>query len=340
MNFNPPAPWGGGTSSRGSIRETLTRFQSTRPVGGRDRHGFPSFRAQRISIHPPRGGAGRARPSLPLRSGRNFNPPAPWGGGTDKLPGRVPGDGISIHPPRGGAGPSGPPCAWARTDFNPPAPWGGGTGSAAPRPAPSNYFNPPAPWGGGTSSLSSTPSQSPRFQSTRPVGGGTQVVDLPGPLQQVFQSTRPVGGRDLPLTYSANVFVISIHPPRGGAGRRSTILPLSLLELFQSTRPVGGRDPQSSFRPPPFHVFQSTRPVGGRDVLPGAQNVDAPRISIHPPRGGAGQQRMPVQGGRSRFQSTRPVGGRDTDSSAAADASAQFQSTRPVGGRDSNRKRR
>ena len=78
LYFNPPSPWGEGPSFIASSA-SLTRFQSTLPVGGRDGLSYNAARGKaefqstlpvgegtfvirssackfRISIHPPRGG--------------------------------------------------------------------------------------------------------------------------------------------------------------------------------------------------------------------------------------------------------------------------------------------
>ena len=61
------------------------------------------FAANYISIHPPRGGEGREKTKAIVRE-LNFNPPSPWGGGTNNGGDSGNSGKISIHPPRGGEG--------------------------------------------------------------------------------------------------------------------------------------------------------------------------------------------------------------------------------------------
>ena len=122
-NFNPPTPWGGGTKNT-----------------------FGGINMACISIHPPRGGVGRATTEQAAQI-EQFQSTHPVGGGTHLICFISVSMTISIHPPRGGVG--------LVIHFRLP---------------PFSHFNPPTPWGGGTNQ------HKPfvwyrSFQSTHPVGG-------------------------------------------------------------------------------------------------------------------------------------------------------------------------
>ena len=196
-DFNPPAPWGGGTLLEAKYRRR-GRFQSTRPVGGGTYVADVSPRVAAISIHPPRGGrdAGHGDQWSPLP---NFNSPVPWGGGT------LPGQRSTV---------------------------------------PNGYFNPPAPWGAGLQ-CGKRGVEHERI-SIHPPRGGRDLQPLGRPVIGMISIHPPRGGRDLQITGDATATDISIHPPRGG-------------------------------RDPPLCGLLHSPPV----------------ISIHPPRGGAGPSSTP-----------------------------------------------
>ncbi len=168
--------------------------------------------------------------------------------------------------------------------------------------------------------------------------------------------------------------MISIHAPRGGCDGGETMQAVWQHERFQSTHPVGGATPADHggyFRT----KFQSTHPVGGATISPSLSQAvtrtfqsthpvggatrgkgsvpQAPRISIHAPRGGCDHCRQ--GGGRKRgdFNPRTPWGVRRTSKQRPQDARyfnprtpwgvrreakdrchkrRGFQSTHPVGG--------
>ena len=203
-------------SGRGSHRP-VDRFQSTRPVRGRDEgkraKGQPTNGFQ--STRPVRGRDACQR--IRFFSCFNFNPRAPCGGATRH---RVSDGGaavISIHAPRAGARLTAPKFMWSREDFNPRAPCGGATRiGKKPEIRPPVNFNPRAPCGGATGSAGGTTSfMGISIHAPRAGARLTRWLILSQTLS--FQSTRPVRGRDPRGSQSGIGGEISIHAPRAGA---------------------------------------------------------------------------------------------------------------------------
>ena len=194
-DFNPPSPHGEG------------------PLASAHKSPFPL----EISIHPPRTGRDRRRPTswTPWRT--YFNPPSPHGEGL--LARNIPDSyrKISIHPPRTGRDYI---SAWwlnsKLISIHPPRTGRDGT-----------------PWLHRIGPC--------RFQSTLPARGGTRPRGLPtGPGNRKFQSTLPArGGTHQDTGRAARGPHISIHPPRTGRDRSiaSNTWPSC---GFQSTLPARG----------------------------------------------------------------------------------------------------
>ena len=266
----------------------IVKFQSTRPVRGRDA-------CQRIRFF----------------SCFNFNPRAPCGGATARIAAIIPGAYISIHAPRAGARPVDSAFIMWMAIFQSTRPVRGRDAIPLRIVDRMENFNPRAPCGGAT--LASVPDDAQGGISIHaPRAGARHKQRARKAWAKLFQSTRPVRGRDQIKQGAARYVDISIHAPRAGA--RQIGFPVFLsTDTFQSTRPVRGRDIGGAPAPSCFFYFnprapcggatqhnqpnsqpgkfQSTRPVRGRDPMAQA-HIKILHISIHAPRAGARQNHL------------------------------------------------
>ena len=179
---------------------------------------------------------------------------------------------------------------------------------------------------------------------------------MPGFLRSSmkFQSTLPVWGATMRIFPPRPPIAISIHAPRVGSDRTSTVISLSRL-LFQSTLPVWGAtdtrflcpcprfyfNPRSPCgeRPAQTHIFftdrkefQSTLPVWGAT----SRGISATRflaISIHAPRVGSDPLDYIPDRAAGKFQSTLPVWGATPGPLSCWQRRAYFNPRSPCGER-------
>ena len=266
------APTGGATNVSSSAHPSrmfqFTRPRGARPVskgrafwnwrfnsrahGGRDGVRASPARKSVVSIHAPTGGATLVSRSLRLRREFQFTRPR---GARRRRAGEHHRRRVSIHAPTGGA-----------------------TSTTSSTPSPPS-FNSRA-HGGRDSSIRYSIIRS-EFQFTRPRGARpVRCVHRHFPV--LFQFTRPRGARRGHVGDGAEVDLVSIHAPTGGAtGPRGSSQTAS---RFQFTRPRGAR--RAIVRRGASRTRFNSRAHGGRDarrVLLAA----LPLVSIHAPTGGA-----------------------------------------------------
>ncbi len=122
-----------------------------------------------------------------------------------------------------------------------------------------------------------------------PRGGVGLGLDFQSAISKLFQSTHPAGGWDAKKGSNWHTKRISIHPPRGGVGLYYEDDSLHCYG-FQSTHPAGGWDCFMSNMAILFMNFNPPTPRGGGTGCLW-DSWDSRNISIHPPRGGVGQQK-------------------------------------------------
>ena len=122
------------------------------------------------------------------------------------------------------------------------------------------------------------------FQSTHPVRGGTFKFPQNAATTSRFQSTHPVRGGTVANQLFADIYIISIHPPRAGwDGIR--LPPRYSGRYFNPPTPCGvGRPVQNHWRS--CCTFQSTHPVRGGTVVTMPIASALLFQSTHPVRGG------------------------------------------------------
>ena len=160
---------------------------------------------------------------------------------------------------------------------------------------------------GRDASRSSTTPPPAIFQSTRPVWGVTPRGQYHGLYIEIFQSTRPVWGATSTNLLEGTFLSISIHAPRMGRDRPST-LQGHQMRHFNPRAPYGARLSHSFYPPCNFLDFNPRAPYGARPPFV----ISFPPHLYFNPRAPYGARlcilsTMSSHGGG--FQSTRPVWG-------------------------------
>ena len=139
----------------------------------------------------------------------------------------------------------------------------------------------------------------------------------------------PRAGSDKGSTLDAMPLFISIHAPRAGSDKGST---LDAMPLFISIHaPRAGSDALRSHSSFFGDVFQSTLPVRGATIIADYIKL-CQAISIHAPRAGSDDIRGCTYGSFASFQSTLPVRGATAAFIIWVFLKSTFQSTLPVRG--------
>ena len=144
-----------------------------------------------------------------------------------------------------------------------------------------------------------------------------------------FNPRSPCGERLRCSFQLLQAFSISIHAPRAGSDKGST---LDAMPLFISIHaPRAGSDALRSHSSFFGDVFQSTLPVRGATIIADYIKL-CQAISIHAPRAGSDDIRGCTYGSFASFQSTLPVRGATAAFIIWVFLKSTFQSTLPVRG--------
>ena len=168
------------------------------------------------------------------------------------------------------------------------------------------------------------------FQSTLPAGGAT-ISTGRCLLTSVFQSTLPAGGATADNNTVLNKrFRISIHAPRGG----SDILSQKAITSRTNFNPRSPRGERrfSTSRTSSRVLFQSTLPAGGATFALYPEDFDI-YISIHAPRGGSDEPKIPVKEEVFHISIHAPRGGSDSFRIITGGNSRHFNPRSPRGER-------
>ena len=146
-----------------------------------------------------------------------------------------------------------------------------------------------------------------------------------------FNPRSPRGGATGGAAIPPQTEGISIHAPHEGerptpAARISIILP------FQSTLPTRGSDISTAGSAATVRRFQSTLPTRGSDDMPGGEEWEKIKISIHAPH--EGERRIPIYSFAmiNGFQSTLPTRGSDKHDAESCALCWYFNPRSPRGG--------
>ena len=248
LTFQSTPPVRGATFCRASMRSLSPHFNPRPPCGGRLYYEVTYNGDKNISIHAPRAGGDKAG-TTPNVKHESFQSTPPVRGATKDMAYENATTAISIHAPRAGGDHVGgrpriqvqhfnprPPCGGRPTfstntpptswHFNPRPPCGGRQVNADEQSNRLYNFNPRPPCGGRLSAVEKSLGLGNDFNPRPPCGGRLPWRGYPFPTLK-FQSTPPVRGATLDYKLHIGQVEISIHAPRAGGDRISSLAPIT-----------------------------------------------------------------------------------------------------------------